>query len=77
MTCGAKWAECPQPWPDCRPGACNCDGVYDWAEAHGQDPCKARRAYIAKLWRLEVNTCDACGGEGYTDNWEALTKGES
>jgi len=77
MTCGAKWATCPEPWPDCRPGACACDMAYDRAAHRGQDPCKARHEYIAKARRVEVHTCEACNGQGYTDNWEALTKEES
>ena len=47
---------CPQPFRDCRPGACNCDGVYSLAKYQGRDAIQARSEYIKKLsgWRFSV-----------------------
>ena len=59
---------CPEPWPDCRPGACNCDGVYDAAKYRGEDPVAARAAYIAGLADIVVTTCPTCKGDGYIEH---------
>ena len=46
---GKIMLRCPQPFRDCRPGACNCDGVYDIAKYQGRDAMQARNEYINKL----------------------------
>lgn len=51
---------CPAPFPDCRPGACNCDVIQD---ARGME---ARNIYIASLADLVVEDCAHCDGNGYT-----------
>lgn len=48
----ATYVQCPAPFEDCRPGACDCDGVYDGAKHCGDDPAAARFYFIQGMKRM-------------------------